>query len=87
MANRVTLPGGEYLDMDDPVAIRAHAMKTIATISTESNGLNQTRLAAADRLLELADAMEKASKPSTGPISLEQARAASAELMRRKVGG
>lgn len=80
MSKRVTLPGNVVLDMEDPEAIRAHALKVIAEISVQENGFHQTRLAAANRLLELADTMKAKRPAQVVPID---AKAAAAELMRR----
>lgn len=87
MSKRVTLPGGTQLDMGDADAIRAHAMKVIAEISVQENGFHQTRLAAANRLLEIAESMKPAAAESA-PAKLHVIDSAkAAEELRRRLEG
>lgn len=67
--------------MSDPEAIRNHALKVIAEISVQETGFHQTRLAAANRLLELAESMKPA---ATGQLRLIDPKAAAEELARRQ---
>jgi hypothetical protein len=74
------VPGYGELDMQDPESIRTYVRHALALNEPTGPGLKRLEM-----LLEVAGALPQAKTAAAAPISLEQARAASAELMRRKM--
>lgn len=86
MSDKKTVPGYVgTLDMQDPESIRRYVADVIA-MTTEPSIASLKRL---EMLTEMADRLEARAthQAPVVSISLEQARAASAELMRRKQSG
>ena len=63
------------------------AFQTLEAVLRKPTRQSAVQVGAAKAILDAAAGYKQAAPSNVVPISLEQARAASAELLRRKVGG